>query len=339
MFQNDPESIAMSERYDKIKTELDSLKAAGDEARAGRDKVFEEFRELKSQLDETWTKKKDSSKNYREAGDRYYKKVQEERARRQERYAAERKAAEDEKRRDIALRLREEAAVPAFQADIEDCQILIDALTARIGGGGSGPATPSPSSATTGLYAKSEIVGVPKLEARTIAAPAEGLVARKKKGEEENNYFIAKKRGVAPAAKTNGKAPAPINTDTASAESPSTPAPDAKLNLPYSTLSALLQLSIPPPTAFSDVPRTIDDLKTKKSWFEANQARVTKENVAKADAEIKRLDAVAPNGNAGEHPVEPVPTPATADAKASEPVSSEAVVEELEAVKETEVAA
>ena len=323
----------MSERYDKIKAELDTLKAAGDEARAGRDKVFEEFRDLKAKLDDAWTKKKSSAQNYREAGDRYYKKAQEERARRQERYAAERKAAEDEKKMEIAQRLREEAAVPAFQADIEDCQTLIAALGARIGDN-SGAITPGPNSAG-GLYTRSEIVGVPKLEGRTIDAPAEGLVARKKKGEDESNYFVAKKRGT---PKANGKAPAAINTEVSSESSPATPAPDAKLNLPYSTLSALLQLSIPPPASFSDVPRTIEDLKTKKAWFEANQARVTKENITKADKEIKRLEAAAPNENAGEYPVEPIPTPATTT-KISDPVSSKAVVDELEAVKETEVEA
>lgn len=322
----------MSERYDKIKTELDSLKAADDEARAGRDKVYDEFRTLKTQLDESWNKKKESAKNYREAGDRYYKKAQEERARRQERFVAERKAAENEKKKEIALRLREEASVPAFQADIEDCQTLIDTLTAKLSGG-SGAISPSPNSAT-GLAPRSEIVGVPKLETRTVDAPAEGLVARKKKGEEETNYFVAKKR-VPPPSKSNGKAPTPIKTD--SLEPPSSPATpsDAKLNLPYSTLSALLQLSIPPPTSVSDVPRAVEDLKTKKAWFEANQARVTKENITKADAEIKRLEAADANG---EYPIEPAPTPA-ASSKVSDPVPSEAVVDELETVKETEVEA
>ena len=54
-------------------------------------------------------------------------------------------------------------------------------------------------------------------------------------------------------------------------------------------LTALLSLSIPPPTSTADVPRVIEDLKTKKAWFEANQARVTAENKAKAEAEIRRL--------------------------------------------------
>lgn len=76
--------------------------------------------------------------------------------------------------------------------------------------------------------------------------------------------------------------------------------------------------------------------------------RVTAEKIAKADAEIKRLEALAdndthanggytedaqvPNGN-GENPAEPVPTPAVAK-DVSTTVSSDAVDEKLEEVKE-----
>jgi len=60
-------------------------------------------------------------------------------------------------------------------------------------------------------------------------------------------------------------------------------------------------------------------LQTKKAWFEANQARVTAENIAKAEAEIKRLSAkevaatpeITPS--TGEHLDEPVTaTPSSA---------------------------
>lgn len=78
--------------------------------------------------------------------------------------------------------------------------------------------------------------------------------------------------------------------------------------------------------------------------------RVTAEKIAKADAEIKRLEALAdndtyangasaeaievPNGN-GEDPAEPAPTPAvTKDVDVSTTVSSDAVDEKLEEVKE-----
>lgn len=306
---------------------MDQLKAEGDEVYANRNKLYDEMRELKASVDELWNKKKEGAKNYREANDKYYKKVAEDRARRQERYAAERAAAELEKRKEIADRLREEAAIPAYQAEIEDAQTLIDALGAKIGIGGT-VTTPALNLANG---EGSKIAGVPKLEVRAVEAPAEGLVARKKKGEDEENYFVAskkKKGGAAP----NGK------TSATTGDAAPTPSADAKLNLPYSTLSALLQLSIPPPTSTSDIPRAIEDLKTKKAWFEANQARVTKENIAKADAEIKRLEtasnkAAQANGTTGEFPAEPASTPAVPTTKSS-PVSADAVESTLEQVAE-----
>jgi hypothetical protein len=87
----------------------------------------------------------------------------------------------------------------------------------------------------------------------------------------------------------------------------------------------------------------IDDLKTKKAWYEANQARVTAENVAKAEATISKLlkgkqgDAPPPNGD-GENPSEPAPTPAAAD-KLAVGVPSEAVDEQLEEVEKEAIEA
>ncbi|KAG6891812.1 hypothetical protein C0993_006243 [Termitomyces sp. T159_Od127] len=103
-----------------------------------------------------------------------------------------------------------------------------------------------------------------------------------------------------------------------------------------------MSLSIPPPASAVDVPRVIEDLKTKKAWFEANQARVTAENIAKAEENIQRLTnskdvktADAPSG--GETPAEqvsskdedeasPKPTPSEALKKA-EDLNNESVEE------------
>jgi hypothetical protein len=55
--------------------------------------------------------------------------------------------------------------------------------------------------------------------------------------------------------------------------------PDASggaINLPMHLLTALLSLSISPPSSKDDVSRAISDLETKKAWFEANSAAKTK---------------------------------------------------------------
>ena len=269
---DDPESKAVSDRFDAIKTELDELKKEGDEAYAGRTKLFEERDSILAQLNTLFNQKRESSQQFRDLNDRYWTKVNEDRARRAERAREQRAAEEAQKKREIAERLREEAEVPAFQAQIEDCQTLIDHLCGKSSTNTAAPlAVPKP-----------DVVGVPKLEIRKVDGAPEGSVARKKKGEEEESYFVGGK------GKGKGKRGGPKSADVNGAF-PASPTSNSPLNVPLATLSALLTLSIPPPASAVDVPRVIEDLKTKKAWFEANQARVTAENIAKAENDILRL--------------------------------------------------
>ncbi|KAI0959460.1 hypothetical protein AcW1_004278 [Taiwanofungus camphoratus] len=328
---DDPEAKAASERYDAIKAELDELKKEGDEAFANRNKLFDERNALQGQLDTLYNQKRESAQRYREANDKYWTKVNEDRARRAERARAQRAAEEEAKKKEQAGRLREEAAMPAFQAQIEDCQTLIDHL--------SGKSSDAPALST--LTEKTDLTGVPKLELRKVeAGPGEGLIARKKKGEEEESYFVGGNTKVKKGRKGGVKPSAP-------SDSTGTEASGSQLNIPLPTLTALLTLSISPPTSPADIPRVVEDLKSKKAWYETNQARVTAENKEKAEAKIRQLigkangktdtfsqqdDLKPPNGG-GEHPAEPAPTPSTTD-KLSAAVPTDSVVEKLETVQE-----
>ncbi|KAI9063212.1 hypothetical protein FKP32DRAFT_1592671 [Trametes sanguinea] len=335
---DDPEAIAISKRYDEIKAELDELKKESDEAYASRSKLLDERSALQGQLDELYNKKRESAQRFKEANDRFYTKLNEDRARRAERLRAQRQAEEEAKKKEIADRLREEAEIPAFQAQIEDCQTLIDYF--------SGKSTTATLSSQKPLKAKSDLAGVPKLEPRQVEAAPEGVIVRKKKGEDEDAYFVGggKKKGAKKgAAKPSTPAPETNGSESASGQ----------LNVPLPTLTALLSLSIPPPTSSADVSRVIEDLKIKKAWFEANQARVTAENKAKAEAEIRRIlgksadqteaptptanDIAPPNGGA-ELPAEPAPTPASTDLP-STAVPVDTVEQKLETVQEQEVKA
>ncbi|OSX60401.1 hypothetical protein POSPLADRAFT_1148743 [Postia placenta MAD-698-R-SB12] len=324
---DDPEAKAVSERYDAIKAELDELKKEGDEAFANRSKLLDERTALQNQLDTLYNRKRESAQRFREANDRYWNKMNEERARRAERQRAQRVADEEAKKRELAERLRDEAEVPAFQLQIEDCQTLIDQFSGR-----------NPTQAlSSALSEKADVTGVPKLEIRKVEADS-GMVVRKKKGEDDDNYFVAtprKQKGKKGGAKASG--PSEVNGADASASQ--------TLHVPLPTLSALLSLSIAPPTSPADVPRVIEDLKAKKAWFVSNQARVTAENKEKAEARIRQLtgagktvdapvaeDLTPPNGG-GEHPAEPVSTPAITDVSPAV-VPSEAVEEKLESVAE-----
>jgi len=271
---DDPVAKAASERFDTIKAELDEMKKEGDAAYASRSELFKERDDIQAELNALFNEKRESSQKFRDSNDRYWAKVNEDRAKRAERLRAQRAAEELQKKQERAERIREEAEMPAFQAQIEDCQTLIDYF--------SGKSSGTVTFKTASLTPKADVAGVPKLEIRKVEAAPEGLVARKKKGEDEDAYFVGGK------GKGKGKkAPAKA------ADSSDAPPSATQLNVPLPTLSALLSLSIPPPASNVDVPRVIEDLKTKKEWFEANQARVTAENIAKAEAEIKNLNAAA----------------------------------------------
>jgi hypothetical protein len=320
---DDPEAKAISERYDAIKAQLDEIKKEEDEVYANRSQLVEERQSLQQQLDGLFAERRESTVQFRSANDQYYEKINEDRARRAERRRAQKETEEEEKRKARATQLREEASQPAFQLQIEDCQTLIDFFSGK-------STTVSVSSAKAGCTE-------PTLEIRQVEAVPDSFVPRKKKGEEEEAYFVGGKgKGKGKKGpKANGAA-----ATTAAAEASSS---SSNVNVPFATLSALFSLSIPPPSSQADVPRVVEDLKTKKAWFEANQARVTAEAIAKAEAEIQRLtkgkgDSAASN-DSGDSPdkgsVEtPEPTPAH---KASDELSpAEIEAGKPEASQETE---
>lgn len=201
-------------------------------------------------------------------------KAKEEQARRNERLRQQRAAEEQQKKLDLVERLREEASSPAYQIEIQDCQTLIDAFSK-----GTTSEVPVVTSAAADQKA-AVVTGVPQLDIRKVEAPTD-LVARKKKGDEEEAYFVAgkgkkSKRG----QKTSGRnSPALTSPSTSSSQ----------FHIPFSTLTALLSLSIPPPGSRDEIPRVVEDLKTKKAWFEANQELATKDKIAKAELDIKRI--------------------------------------------------
>jgi hypothetical protein len=316
---DDPEAKAISERYDTIKAQLDEIKKEEDEIYANRSQLIEERTSLQQQLDSLFSERRESTARFREANDRFYAKLNEDRARRAERVRAQREAEEEEKRKARTIQLREEASQPAFQLQIEDCQTLIDFFSGK-------------STTATVSSAKAGYTG-PSLEIRQVEAVPDNLVPRKKKGEDEEAYFVGGK------GKNKGKKGPKVNGTPAATTATEVPSSSSNVNVPFTTLSALLSLSIPPPSSQADVPRVVEDLKTKKAWFEANQARVTAESIAKAEAEIQRLmkgkgdNAASNDGRSDKGGVE---TPEPPALKVTDEPSSEVDAGKSEVLQEVE---
>lgn len=162
--------------------------------------------------------------------------------------------------------MREEAKVPAYQAEIEDTAVLVNWFKGKYGGGEVPTTNAAKSSTTTTLE------GVKEHEIRQVDSDFKGMTLKKKGDDEELSGFFggggkSKKKG----GKKGGAAGA------SGSQTPlSTEATGGAVNLPMSLLTALLSLGIPPPSSKDDISRVINDLETKKAWFEANSASKTK---------------------------------------------------------------
>lgn len=156
--------------------------------------------------------------------------------------------------------MREEAKMPAFTSEIEDCTVLANWFKGRYGQGEI-PTT------NAGEKEAASVAGVKDLEIRKVENDFKGMTLKKKDDDDLVGFFGGNAKG----KKGKGK-------KSASASGTATPQTESSgaVNLPMSLLSALLALGIPPPSGKEDVTRAISDLETKKSWYEANSAQKTK---------------------------------------------------------------
>ncbi|TIB67846.1 hypothetical protein E3Q24_03981 [Wallemia mellicola] len=264
---DDPESKALNDKAEEIKKGLTQAKVEIDQAQASRQTLFDQRNKLQADLDAVYAEKREHNEKHRETMDAYYQKVNEDKARRAQRAKEEREIEEAQKAKVLAEQIREDAKLPAFEAQIQDCQTLIDQF-ARIGG------LQTSSQAKEDDGQPSNGFGQHNIRQVEDQIPA-GTVLKKKNQEDDDAYFV----GGAKSKKKAGKKTAANGSS------------EDKLNVPLATLTALMGLSIPPPKSQSEIQTTVESLEIKKAWYEANQTKQTKENVEKAEKEIEKLFA------------------------------------------------
>lgn len=227
--------------------------------------------------------------------------VNEERTKRIAKQQSERREYEEGKRREVAEKMLEEARNPAFEREIEDCTTLITYFSRFQSGATS---VPEPKlQTTTDATSANSVANVPALEVRKVENDIpEGAVMMKKKGDNEESFFAisggkGKKKGGAKTGKAAASAPEKEN--------------NSAMNIPFQTVAALLQFDIQVPLSRDDVPKTIDALREKQSWYKDNQVgdmpflsrmsahlltaillqdRVTKERIEKAEKQIRKAE-------------------------------------------------
>nr|POE80147.1 uncharacterized protein CFP56_77963 [Quercus suber] len=263
---DDPESKALSERYTKIAAELDEIKAEQDTAFKGLNALRDERTRIHEDQQKKYSAVKEIKDKYFSARRAAFEYEKEARRIRDEKRKAENDAYHRGRRQEVARSKLDDASAAAYQDEIRTAQSLLNYFD---------PSSVTKQEATITskfLAAASRVVDDSGIQGTRLA----------KKGEEEENYFMG---GGGKKNKRNRNKP----SGTASPATPS----EGRFNLDLGTIEGLGKINVDPPMSQSDVPTVVEKLKEKIAFWKGDQDRQTKENVAKAQAEIDKLEAEA----------------------------------------------
>lgn len=242
---DDPEQKALSEKYTKLQTELDALKAEQDEA-------FKSLKALREQADKARAEQQEKYLARKEIKDRYYQQKRafqeydfQARKARNERRKQEQVQYLAGKRKQAAEQRLEEASAPAYQDEIYATEGLIRHFDPS--------ALPAKETASTSKFAASA--------QRTVDDSAIKGTRISKKDTEEESYFMGTggKKGKK-GGKKGGVAPAP-----------------AKFNLNIGIIEELAKVGVDAPSSQADVPATVEKLNEKLAHWKKDQERKTQE--------------------------------------------------------------
>lgn len=240
---DNPETRALSQKYEDNQKELDDIKATRensnkniDALRAEREKLYQEqqgtYAAIKKVKDEYYA----SRKAFKEYEDQLYQQ-------RRERQKAEREAYEKEKRRRIAEQKLEEASEPAFLDQIRTAEGLIRHFDPTFG--------PGESDKGPGQFAATA--------QRTIDET--GFKGMKVMKKDDEDFFVGgggKKKG---KGKKGAAAAAPES---------------GKLNMNIGIIEELAKVGVDPPSTQADVPGVVEKLKEKLEAWKKDQDNQTK---------------------------------------------------------------
>ncbi|KAI4606458.1 hypothetical protein J4E83_010049 [Alternaria metachromatica] len=253
---DDPENKALSEKYTKLQTELDGLKAEQDEA-------FKNLRSLREETDKARAVQQEKYQARKELKDNYFQQLRafknyefEARKIRNEKRRLEQLQYVAGKRKETASKRLEEASAPAYGDEIIACEGLIRHFDPS--------ALPAKETTAASKFAASA--------QRTVDDSGLKGTRISKKDTEEESYM----------AGTGGKKGKKGKKGGAAA---------SKFNLNIGIIEELAKVGVDPPSSQDEVPATVEKLQAKLAHWKEDQDRKTKENIAKAQKEIDKLEA------------------------------------------------
>jgi chromosome segregation ATPase len=246
---DNPEQKALSERYTAITKELDEMKSGQDDVYKNLNALRDERSKLQDEQKKTWAAIREVKDKYFGARNAFRDWESDNRRQRAIKMREEREAANKEKRRAIAREKLDEAGQPAFMDEILSAEGLIRHFD---------PSTPTEAKT---LREPSKFGAQAQ---RTVDASDIKGTALKKKGDEEEAYFIG-------GGGKKGKKGRKTNADAAPASS------EGKFNLNMGIIEELGKVGVDPPSTQADVPGVVEKLKAKVARWKGDQDKKTKE--------------------------------------------------------------
>lgn len=239
---DDPKAKATSDKYNSIQAELNTIKGDQDEVYKNINSLRDQRTKLQAEQQEAWTALKaykdayyENKRNFRDYENEAYRI-------RREKQHKERQEFESVKRREIAEKRLEEASAPAYQDEILTALGLVRYFDPS--------SVPAKEVAAPSKYAATA--------SRAVDEDAfKGMKIVTKK--EEDFMFLGggkKKKG----GKKGGAAPAPA---------------ESKFQLNLGVLEDLSKVKVDAPSAQTDVPRVVEQLKEKIEKWKADQGKET----------------------------------------------------------------
>jgi chromosome segregation ATPase len=244
---DDPESKALSEKYNKIQGELDVTKAEQDEAYKSINSLHTERKKLQEQQQEKWDAKqklKDDYYHAKRAVDNYEYKA---RQAIRERKKAEQENYVKEKKRTRAQEMLADASEKAYLDEIRTAETVLRFLDPKYQGTEKAPLqAPSKFSAQA---------------SRTIDDA--GIKGMKVVRKEEEDYFAGSGGKKGKKGKKNNAAATP--------ESPAV----GKYNCPPQVMTDCATMGIDPPMSAADIPSVTEKVRAKLDFYKSDQQAQT----------------------------------------------------------------
>lgn len=279
-----PEVKALSQKYDELHKELNTMKAEQDKAYGNLTALRKERTTLHADQQVKYAAMKEIKDNYFKASRLYREYEQEQYKLRQERAKSERDAHQKEKRRKIADQKLEEASKLAYVDEILTAEGLIRYF--------------EPSSIETSKSLRGPSGFAAEVQRSVDESDFKGTKVYKKE-DREDDYFTGTGGKKGKKGKKGGAAGSPA---------PSTPT-EGKFYISLGIIQELAKVNVEAPTSQADVPAVVEKLKHKRDQWKKDQESKTREvgdsiprvifeltllqNIEKVRKEIDRLELEA----------------------------------------------